>query len=377
MKVSIQRVKLPDHRRILMISDLHGHADGLRAILKKARFTPDDVLIIVGDLIEKGPQSLDTLRLVMGLMKTHTVYPLMGNVDLARLELLTSDDPKDWQSNVESSLRAVGWWGSSLLKEMCAELGEELTPNINVTHLMRMIQRHFQPEIDFIASLPTILDTQRITFVHGGLPHEALSELEGSDAHPLLKFDSFYTAGLSFSKYVAVGHWPAVLYSSTYPDFRPIIDRERHILCLDGGCGVKREGQLNLLMLPSWDSEDFSLLSWDSLPTITALEDQSPSPADRAHYIRWSDRWVTVLKRGEEMSDVLYHGETVSVPTQYLGEQNGRSYCADSTDYVLPVRAGDQMSLILKLSHGCLVKKDNMGGWYFGPYQTNAEEKEE
>ena len=73
MNTTIRRVSLPDHRRILMISDIHGHADGLRVILDKARFTRDDALIIVGDLIEKGPQSLDTVRLVMRLCRTHTV----------------------------------------------------------------------------------------------------------------------------------------------------------------------------------------------------------------------------------------------------------------------------------------------------------------
>ena len=109
MNTTIRRVTLPDDRRLLMISDLHGHADGLRAILDKARFSRDDVLIIVGDLIEKGPQSLQTVRLVMDLCRTHTVYPLMGNVDLWRWEFLTEQRGPDWQRMADYAFNAIGW----------------------------------------------------------------------------------------------------------------------------------------------------------------------------------------------------------------------------------------------------------------------------
>ena len=33
----------------------------------------------------------------MALQKTHTVYPLMGNVELWRLETLLTDDPARWR----------------------------------------------------------------------------------------------------------------------------------------------------------------------------------------------------------------------------------------------------------------------------------------
>ena len=208
MNTTVRRVSLPDQKRILMISDIHGHADGLRAILGKARFSKDDVLIIVGDLIEKGPQSLKALRLVMALCRTHTVYPLMGNVDLWRWEFFTEQRSADWPRMVDYAFNAKGWWGSSLLHEMCDEMGEPLTRETKIDELLPRVRERFRAEIDFLGSLPTILDTQRMIFVHGGIPHERLDELEGTDAFPLLKFDDFYNAGLSFPKYVVTGHWP-------------------------------------------------------------------------------------------------------------------------------------------------------------------------
>ena len=371
MQTTLQRVTLPDDRRILMISDLHGHADGLRAVLKKAGFSKDDVLIIVGDLIEKGPQSLDTLRLVMDLCRTHAVYPLMGNVDLWRLEYLQSQDPDKWREMAGFSLHAIDWWGGSLMHELCAEMGEPLTEHTDVSSVFPEIQRRFETEIRFLESLPTILETQRMIFVHGGIPHENLAALEGQDAYPLLKWDDFYHTDLSFQKYVAVGHTPAVLYSKTFPDFSPVIDRQRRIISLDGACGVKREGQLNLVTLPHWDSEDFSLITWDHLPQITALDGQEPSSEEDAVYIRWSDHQVELIRRGEEISRVLYHGKKIDVPSSFLFEQNGKLCCTDATDYRLNVKPGDQLLAVLPLSIGCLVKKDGVEGWYLGRYQQN------
>ena len=373
MNTTIRRVSFPDHRRILMTSDLHGHADDFRALLKKAGFSRDDILIIVGDLVEKGPQSLETLRMVMDLEKRYTVYTLMGNVDLWRLEYLESTDLARQIAMRDYSLQAMGWWGGSLLHDLCRELGVTLDAHTDIVSLFPEIQRHFAREIAYLRSLPTILDTPEFTFVHGGIPHERLDELAGTDAFPLLKFDDYYQAGLSFQKYVVVGHWPAVLYSKTYPDFRPIIDRQRHIISLDGACGVKSEGQINLLILPDARSEDFSLLTQDHLPVITALDAQRGSPPEQAVYIRWSDRWVTVESRGEEMSRVNYHGHAIDVPTQYLGRDQRGDYCRDATDYVLPVQSGDELLLILRLRHGCLVKKDSVAGWYFGRYTMKTE----
>lgn len=374
MKATVRRASFPDGRRILMLSDPHGHADGLRALLKKAGLSRKDILVIVGDLLEKGPQSLDTLRLVMALEKEYTVYPLMGNVDLWRWEFLTSDDPGDALKMRDYSLRAREWWGGSFLHDLCGELGVSLCETTDIVSLFPVIRRHFAKELQWLSRLPTILDTPGMTFVHGGLPHERLDELAGTDAFPLLKFDDFYRAGLSFRKFVTVGHWPTVLCSPAYPDFRPIIDRKRRIICLDGACGVKPEGQLNLLIQEDWRSEAFDLMTWDHLPAAVALDGQASSPPEKAVYVNWNQRWITVLRRGEEMSRVDYQGKILDVPNHFLGrEDDGRDYCRDATDYVLPVSPGDELKVILPIKRGLYAKKDSAAGWYFGRYEMKTE----
>ena len=41
-------------------------------------------------------------------------------------------------------------------------------------------------------------------------------------------------------------------------------------------------------------------------------------------------------------------------------------YCLDSTDYLLPVRAGDRLAIVRRTSRGALAKKDGVTGWYLG-----------
>lgn len=371
MKTTVQRIALPDNRRILAISDVHGHASGLRSVLEKAGFCERDVLIIVGDLVEKGPESLAALRFVMELTRRYTVYPLLGNVDLWRLERLLSSDTALQQELARYSLKAKKWWGTSFLEELCEEIGETVSEEMDTQAVFARIRKQFAAELAFLAGLPTVLETQNMIFVHGGIPHEQLHLLEGGDAYPLLKCDAFYRQGLQFSKYVAVGHWPVALYSSGFPCANPLIDRERRILCLDGGCGMKDDGQLNLLSIPDWRSEDFQWYTWDDLPVITALEDQSAS--QDSGYIRWGDHQIQLLEQRGDAARILHHGREMEVPADYVTQKEGQYYCSDITDYRLPVSAGDRLALVLEWpGHGCYVKKNGASGWYRGAYEKEA-----
>ena len=368
MQTTIQRVQFPDNRRILMVSDIHGHASGLRSLLEQADFDEQDVLVIVGDFVEKGPESLQTLRYMMELCRKYTVYPMMGNVDLWRVECMLSDDPSVQLGMVQWSLRALQWWPNSFLGEMCSERGIPLNMEMDTQTVFPRLRAHFAEELSFLQNLPTILETQNMIFVHGGIPHERLDELEGTPAHPLMKRDHFMEEGLSFDKYVVVGHWPVALYSKQYPCSNPVIERERRIISLDGGCGVKTDGQLNLLIIPEWQSEAFELRTWCDLPVITAMEPQKASA--ECGYIRWGDHYVDLLEQTDSVARIRHHNREMLVPADFLWEDNGQSCCDDYTDYCLPVNAGDCLRLIRSTPEGCYVKKNGVTGWYKGRYQN-------
>lgn len=148
MKTVIQRADFPAGRRILMISDIHGHATGLRTLLQQAKFCKDDILVIVGDLIEKSPENLQTLRYVMDLCRDYTIYPLMGNVDIWRLDMLLSDEIEVQQKLVRYSLKAQKWWNTSFLGELLQEIGLPLTADLDTQSLpaARAPRSHQLPE---------------------------------------------------------------------------------------------------------------------------------------------------------------------------------------------------------------------------------------
>jgi bis(5'-nucleosyl)-tetraphosphatase (symmetrical) len=62
------------------IGDLQGCLDPLQALL--ARIPANDRLVFVGDIVNRGPQSLATLRFVRGLVQSGRAVALLGNHDL-------------------------------------------------------------------------------------------------------------------------------------------------------------------------------------------------------------------------------------------------------------------------------------------------------
>ncbi len=356
------KMNIPSGKRILVTSDIHGHPELFRRLLDAAGFSDDDLLVIVGDIIEKGPDSLGALREVMRLTGKGNTVALMGNVDLARVDSILRLDV-DSAGQFYEYLEEIRSWSHGIWDEMTSELGVFCSSPEEVLAVKDRVLERFRTELDFISGLPTVLETQKYVFVHGGLRDKDIRANASRDARELLKYDDFMTGAPVFDKYVVAGHWPVQLYSDRTACCDPLINRKKRIIPIDGGCGIKEYGQLNMLIIPdiAADVGDICFLAADDLPRAEALEDQAPSE-DHIN-LRWIDNRVETLERFDQYRRIrhLSTGHECLIPDYYMYDDD---YATDYSDYLLPVKAGDKLSVVGESPLGYHVKKDGVFGLY-------------
>ncbi|MBP1737162.1 MAG: Serine/threonine protein phosphatase [Oscillospiraceae bacterium] len=362
----LKQIILPAGRRVIAVSDIHGNLDYLTALLRKVQFSTADILILIGDILERGPRNLDTIRYLMELCTTHTVYPLQGNWDV---DALFSSLPDELVFRILQNRK-----GRVTFSDMQAELGFGLTCPEEIPQLRRAARERFAAELHFMGNLPTILETQRHIFVHGGIPRE--TELDQLDRWSCMKNDHFFSQGYSFRKWVVVGHWPTSLYRDDIACCDPLVAEDRHVIAIDGGCVLKEDGQLNALILPDGNREDFTWTRYDHFPVAVALTSQEASV--QWTVIKFSDNLVEILERQGEFTLCRHKssGSVLPILTSHLmTPDDDESQCIDSTDYRLPVSPGDRLSIITKTRHGYLAKKEGITGWYQGELAWQAQEQ--
>ena len=360
-KARVVHMELPAGRRVLAISDIHGNLPFFRGVLAAADYTPDDVLVLVGDLVEKGPDSLALLRAVMELAQHNTVYCLRGNCDNLVWEFV-EEPGADEDPFYDHYLKV--WGDRCLLIQMGRAAGLDPKGPEDLPALRQAVREKFGPELAFLGAMPEILVTPDFLFVHGGVADE--DQLEGLDAWRCMKNDDFLSQGRSFRRWCIVGHWPVTLYHPHVPSAAPLLLPDRHIASIDGGCSLKLDGQLNALELPRTPGGDFHWYAYDGLPTAVALDAQAPSK-DSVN-VRWGRNVLEVLERGKYLSRCRHQetGRELEVLTEYLYTKDGITRCEDSTDYRLGIQPGDVVSVVRKLPDRALVKKNGVTGWYFG-----------
>ncbi len=353
----IQRFEPEAGRRIIVVSDIHANLPYFRGLLEKVGFSKDDYLIIDGDFLEKGGNSLDALRFVMELCRGGNVYPLCGNCD-------------DWghiyQSDyIDKHLTSyVNQKRNGLLFDMLTDAELEYSTQEQFTRSKWAMRERYREEWDFLCGLPHAIETEKFVFAHAAAtPDKPLGE---HTAGELMRNDRYRNLGYRHEKWTVVGHTPVVLYGENRVCANPVIDRETKLISIDGGCVLKDDGQLNALIIPHRDSDDFSYTYYDPFPQGTVSEAQQEGR--RSYYIRWGDSTVDVLERGEEFSRCRHvrTGYEMDILTKYLFRNEPRTDCNDCTDYILPLETGDIVSVVESTGRGYLVKHNGVSGWYRG-----------
>ena len=129
--------------RTLVIGDIHGGLRALHQILERAKVSPNDKLIFLGDYVDGWSQSPEVIDLLIDMKETHNVVCIRGNHDDLLLEWLKNgtDNPQWFDHGGEATVTAYQNRDATTL----------------ATH------------IDFIESLVDFhLDEQNRLFIHAG-----------------------------------------------------------------------------------------------------------------------------------------------------------------------------------------------------------------
>jgi predicted phosphodiesterase len=184
--------------RTIVIGDIHGCYDELRALLEEVRAGADDRIIAVGDLIVKGERNQEVLDLFMADARFSSV---LGNHDRAILRY--------WRGKKKK------------LSEQQHDCRRELESG----------RERYEP---YLASLPLTLDLGAHLIVHAGLrPGVALEDQSAKDLTELRTLEGKRSSPKGTPWYevydgaqtVLFGHWPA-----------PTVRRGVRAIGLDTGC---------------------------------------------------------------------------------------------------------------------------------------------
>ena len=97
---------------IYVMSDIHGEYGKYRRMLEKIRFSDEDALYILGDVVDRGPEPV---KLLQNMAVRENVFPIMGNHDaMARRlleELLVEITEENAESHIDGGLlREIMEW---------------------------------------------------------------------------------------------------------------------------------------------------------------------------------------------------------------------------------------------------------------------------
>lgn len=364
MTTKICRMSIPKGRRIVAISDIHAHLQQLVDLLEKIHFGAGDELFMIGDFLAKGPENLAALRYLMALDQQDNVHVMMGNLEYWHLSLIADNTPETQARLRKQMQEHLAWYGHSLYTDMLEEAGTPFHPEMDMAQAIDTIQAHFAPELDFLRALPVIIETDHLIFVHGGIPHEDLAQFAGEDPHQYMKFPSFLTSGLHFSKYVIVGHWPVRNYSDA-TCHNPIVDTAHRIISIDGGCGVETSGQVNAFIIEDEEAMQYATAYEDGFPVRIAAESQGES--EDYLNIRYGDHAVEILETQGEKAYVRHisTGKCMWAPNDSIWHEGQQPYCIYS-NYRMPIQKGEPLSVADQTDAGYLVKRNGHYGWYTG-----------
>ena len=136
--------------RIIAIGDIHGCSRALDVLLTQVQPQPGELVIPLGDYVDRGPDSRGVLDRLVQLGRCCQLRPLLGNHDKMMLEVVKEEsEPHQWiRFGATETLDSYGFGGDlSVIPADHIQFLEDCLPYIET-------ERHFFVHANYVASLP-------------------------------------------------------------------------------------------------------------------------------------------------------------------------------------------------------------------------------
>ncbi|QTA86491.1 metallophosphoesterase family protein [Desulfonema magnum] len=175
-------------KNIFAIGDIHGTFDKLVALMEKIEVQIDfdnDLLVFMGDYIDRGPRSFEVVEYLINLKKQcQNIIFLKGNHEDMLEKYLSGPDKYTYLVN-----------GGQQTLESYLEQSKPGAPPIPSDHL------------DFFGSLVLFYETDDYIFVHAGLRENLPLQMQSPDDMLWIRTE-FIQSDYDFGKRVIFGHTP-------------------------------------------------------------------------------------------------------------------------------------------------------------------------
>lgn len=202
-------------RRIYAISDIHGHPDEFERALSVVNLKddPSASLILLGDYINRGPNSFRVLQMVYDLLLKFPdrVTALPGNHEIDFFEWLDGDEYDFfWLDSAESVATVSSFLSESELAEFADRAQNDPIEEVS-GFAKRVLRKNHARMLSKIRRLPLFHEEEGLFFVHAGVDEDAGSNwrLETPDLVFTHKFPA--TTG-PFEKTIVAGHFSSYMF---------------------------------------------------------------------------------------------------------------------------------------------------------------------
>ena len=212
-----------NYDRIIAVGDLHGNSQPLKELLSRIRVNDRDLIIFIGDYIDRGPETKLVIEELIQLRSFHpNLIFLKGNHEDMMLGAMgfnaVINDVNSWLRNGGTqTLISYGMNMNDILLLKGIGGGDKHAGGIKNS----LPRSH----IEFLTALIPFVETEHFFFCHAGVdPDTTLWEGKKNLFDLLWMRDHIYSDDFAWEKTVVCGHTP----------LREVLIKEK-LICIDTG----------------------------------------------------------------------------------------------------------------------------------------------